>query len=490
MLSVTKGIFSPVRFFAGLVLTVLLAGLLAACGDEPVSAPLTMIAVAATPTNAPAPATTSAPVATTAPSTALPTVTNLPPAQTTAIATTPARTTVAATTPAQTTVAATTAPVQTTSAPATTAPAGSPRRLAFVDNGNLKVIDANGQNVRTVLEGKGEYARMERPDWSPDNTQLVFPAGPASGNVSSLYLSNLSGSVKKLLANQPAGTSDREARFSPDGKLIAFTRVADTNGDKNFDLLDRSEVWIVEAGGQNPRKLTDGRQPAFAPDNGRIAFVTNGTITDGRVSKNAIGMINAQGQNRWEPFDTTKMPTTTWIDGSEFGSTADSLSSPVWLDNGRTLGFLALGHHSFIATINASTGRDVKLWDMAYDASFGSLDSSAKGAWLVGLGLLNSGVPTTHIIDTTGKPDIAKRSGVLVGGPRPGYAAIHPTVSADGSFVAFVKVAGNEEQLEQLYENLFNGKANGSLVIAQVKNGKTEEREVAKGTIWSLAWSK
>jgi hypothetical protein len=140
--------------------------------------------------------------------------------------------------------------------------------------------------------------------------------------------------------------------------------------------------------------------------------------------------------------------------------------------------------------MNASTGRDVKLWDMAYDAVFGSLDGATKDTSLAGMGLLNSGVPTTHIVDTTGKPDIAKPPRILIGGPRPGYAAVRPTISADGSLVAFVKVKGTGDDFGDIYEKLFDGSADSSLVIAQVKNNKAEEREVAKGKIGSLAWSK
>jgi iron complex transport system substrate-binding protein len=150
--------FSPL----GLVAALLLALLLAACGDN-------------TPTPVPAPATSAAAVATTAPATTAP-------AATTAATTTAAVTTAPATTAAISTVAATTAPattaLATTTVPATTAPAITTASATTAITGSsaptnypLTITDDAKRSV------KFDKAPAKIVSLAPSNTELAYTLG-------------------------------------------------------------------------------------------------------------------------------------------------------------------------------------------------------------------------------------------------------------------------------------------------------------------------
>lgn len=67
--------------------------------------------------------------------------------------------------------------------------------------------------------------------------------------------------------------------LSPDGRLVAFT-IRETNWDEN---AYETEIWLAEAASGEPRQLTNApkssQQPAWAPDNHTLAFISD---RDGR----------------------------------------------------------------------------------------------------------------------------------------------------------------------------------------------------------------
>lgn len=77
-----------------------------------------------------------------------------------------------------------------------------------------------------------------------------------------------SGAVRKFLSGDQALLSPT---YSPTGESIAYQ--ADFEGDEDYD------VYLVDAKGKDVRKVTDGvadnEHPQFAPDGGRLAFVSN-----------------------------------------------------------------------------------------------------------------------------------------------------------------------------------------------------------------------
>ena len=124
------------------------------------------------------------------------------------------------------------------------------------------------------------------PSPSPSGQDLVFSAdfeGPAS-----LWISSLDGSRLRKIS-RPSNTSiantDMEPAWSPDGRLIAYRSLTGES--------ESSDIWIVQANGTYPLKLTangaSNSSPAWSPDGRKIAFVSN------KNGSNDIWIMNADG---------------------------------------------------------------------------------------------------------------------------------------------------------------------------------------------------
>jgi Tol biopolymer transport system component len=153
-------------------------------------------------------------------------------------------------------------------------PAFSPdgSKIAFASNrdGNFEiyVMDADGANVTRLTDAPGTDTD---PSWSPDGSQIVFVSdrlGVASEIGESndeIWLMNADGSdPRRLTVNV---TADDDPAFSPDGTKIAFARY---NGGSAFD------VFVMDANGRHQLPLAtapgDDERPSWSPDGTKIVF--------------------------------------------------------------------------------------------------------------------------------------------------------------------------------------------------------------------------
>ncbi len=138
----------------------------------------------------------------------------------------------------------------------------------------IYVMDADGENQRRLTNNP---SNDRNPSWSPDGKRIVFAsdrAGHADANdrpTSEIYVMDADGENQRRLTNNPS--NDRNPSWSPDGKRIAFA--SDRNkerGNHNY------EIYVMDADGGNPQRLTnnpDGdRYPSWSPDGKRIAFAS------------------------------------------------------------------------------------------------------------------------------------------------------------------------------------------------------------------------
>ena len=166
------------------------------------------------------------------------------------------------------------------------------RKIAFSslrdrDIWEIYVMDADGSNVTRLTNNTADDLVTS---WSPDASKLAF-ASDRDGHWE-VYIMNADGSAQTALTEPPANNGS--PAWSPDGKKIAFT--SDRDGDCSPVYGCRSKIYVMNAYGSNPTKLTttptaDGG-PAWSPDGTKIAFET---CCEGNPE---IYVMNADGSDR------------------------------------------------------------------------------------------------------------------------------------------------------------------------------------------------
>ena len=112
---------------------------------------------------------------------------------------------------------------------------------------------------------------VSAPTLSPDGATAVVaasrPSFAADGYVGQLWSFDTTGTAPPRRLTR--GQADTAPQISPDGALLAFLRRVDGT----------SQLAIVEAGGGEPRVLTDAPLGvngfAWSPDSARIAFTAS-----------------------------------------------------------------------------------------------------------------------------------------------------------------------------------------------------------------------
>jgi DNA-binding winged helix-turn-helix (wHTH) protein/Tol biopolymer transport system component len=102
-------------------------------------------------------------------------------------------------------------------------------------------------------------------DFSRDGQWITYVAYPEG----TLWRSKLDGSERTQLTLPPLAVMN--PRWSPDGKLIAFTEVS--NGDRRQMGVDTPpRVYVVNAEGGGPLLVASGKDPTWSPDGNSIAY--------------------------------------------------------------------------------------------------------------------------------------------------------------------------------------------------------------------------
>jgi Tol biopolymer transport system component/DNA-binding winged helix-turn-helix (wHTH) protein len=136
-------------------------------------------------------------------------------------------------------------------------PAWSPdgRDIAFVrvsaSESAIFVIPALGGTERKIATVSwSEYWDIfgAALSWSPDGKFLAFSDRPSQGRQAGVFVLSVDGSVKRKLTDpSPGSAEDLAPAISPDGRTVAFLRVASGGV---------SDIYLVPFDGGEPRRLT------------------------------------------------------------------------------------------------------------------------------------------------------------------------------------------------------------------------------------------
>ncbi len=179
------------------------------------------------------------------------------------------------------------------------------------DGGGIYImnIDAPSQIVRLT-----NYANDGGARWSPDGKKIAFTSN-REGNIE-IYVINSDGTGLIKLTDNPINPGNNfDPYWSPDGTKIAFRTDRDGN----------EEIYVMNADGTNPVNLTnnparDG-EPKWSPDGTKILF------SSWRSGEALLYAMNADGSNQ------TPIPTAVpWI------------GCPTWSPDGTKIAYTGSGH--------------------------------------------------------------------------------------------------------------------------------------------------
>lgn len=197
--------------------------------------------------------------------------------------------------------------------PAAWSPDG--RRLAFAVQ--LGGVFARGREIYAMRLGGSRVRRLTRggfsghPVWSPDGRRIYFaregplePVGNsgAKRRAASIWSMRPDGSDKVQITSPASARYEIPGSFSPDGRMLAFTRDTHVEPGDHGRAPNTAEVWVMRLDGSGQEKRAErSRDPAFSPDGSRIAFASdrdeNGNLSygDRDFFANELYVMNRDG---------------------------------------------------------------------------------------------------------------------------------------------------------------------------------------------------
>ncbi len=154
-------------------------------------------------------------------------------------------------------------------------------RLAYSDGTDVYVVEVDGtQAPVNVSINKPAGSTDKEPSWSPDGGRLVLRSVTNCGGCSDLHVVNASDGGGRIALSTGPGFDDAP-RWSPAGDLIAY------EGDR----AERG-LYVTAADGTGTEKLVSGAVGSFgpaewSPDGTRLAFRA--------MAGNIVHVVNADG---------------------------------------------------------------------------------------------------------------------------------------------------------------------------------------------------
>jgi len=128
----------------------------------------------------------------------------------------------------------------------------------------IHVINADGTGDRRLIEAS---IGLNHQDWSPDGLHLAA-VGYVNEDTWAIYTFGADGTGLTRLTHEP-GVWDADPAWSPDGSLIAFSRIHPREAD-------RSDLWIMNSDGSGERRVgVEGFAARWSPNGRRLLYATS-----------------------------------------------------------------------------------------------------------------------------------------------------------------------------------------------------------------------
>lgn len=203
-------------------------------------------------------------------------------------------------------------------------------RIAYVVESNrtkeLYVMDADGANAHALTADKSIALS---PAWSPEGSLLLFTSYRSGVGPQIMVMPSTGGKIYLVSGRPGLNTS---ASYSPDGRDIVCTLSMDGN----------SEIYLLDARGEHPRRLTNSRAidtaPAWSPTGREIAF------TSDRSGNPHVYVMDREGGNAHRlTYDV------------------DFTDSPAWSPRGDRIAFVSRTSNGFDIYVSRADGSNAQL---------------------------------------------------------------------------------------------------------------------------------